>query len=267
MGDRLGETVLEEIGKLFVKEIVVSVKREERLRREVLGVWRERTKEREKRRVEGEERKKEWEDVVKGLATRGRRTVTREDEEDEYSDDELVVEEEEDFGLAGSGDVDFELGGLSISVERTNQRVVVKQAAPEEDMAEKLRTVRPLYLPSSLVLLELMFGRVMLQAAETRQRIWANSTFLNILASNLALVSSSRQSSARTPWTTLVSTPSTESSFATWLSCKFGLDETDRRARLASVEGEVVVQMFAGGEEVEQDVSATSIPLLVTTSL
>ncbi|GAA5881217.1 hypothetical protein JCM16303_004846 [Sporobolomyces ruberrimus] len=229
MGDRLGETVLEEIGKLFVKEIVVSVKREERLRREVLGVWRERTKEREKRRVEGEERKREWEDVVKGLATRGRRTGTREDEEDEYSDDELVVEEEEDLGLAGSGDVDFELGGLSISLERTNQRVVVKEAAPE-DMAEKLRI-----------------------AAETRQRIWANSTFLNILASNLALVSSSRQSSPRTPWTTLVSTPSTGSSFATWLSCKFGLDETDRRARLASVEGEVVVQMFAGGEEVEQD--------------
>lgn len=143
MGDRLGETVLEEIGKLFVKEIVVSVKREERLRREVLGVWRERTKEREKRRVEGEERKREWEDVVKGLATRGRRTGTREDEEDEYSDDELVVEEEEDLGLAGSGDVDFELGGLSISLERTNQRVVVKEAAPE-DMAEKLRIVRSL---------------------------------------------------------------------------------------------------------------------------
>ena len=137
IGDELAEMMTRELGGMLVREIAVNVNREERLRREVLTVWKERTQEQKRRRKEGLERKKEWEEVVRGLGSQGRRALER--EEEELSDEELIVEEEADLGLAGDGDVDFELGGLSLSVDNSSRRVTVRDA--EEDLAKKLRMV------------------------------------------------------------------------------------------------------------------------------
>ena len=137
MSDRIAREVIEEMGKMFVKECVIQVKREERIKREVVGAWRERTREQKRKRKEGEERKREWEEVMKGLGEQVRRVVK--EDEDETSDEELVVEEEEEAGVAGNGDVDFEFGGLSLGVEKTIRSGMVKQE--EEDMAGQLRSV------------------------------------------------------------------------------------------------------------------------------
>ncbi|GAA5964653.1 hypothetical protein JCM3765_007659 [Sporobolomyces pararoseus] len=227
MGDELAEMVTRELGGMMIREIAIQVEREGRLRREVLTAWKERTQEQKRRRKEGLERKKEWEEVVRGLGSQGRRAIPRE-EEDEMSDEESAMEEEDDVGLSGDGDVDFELGGLSLSVDKSSRRVIVKDA--EEDLAAKLKT-----------------------AAETRQRIWAGSTFLNILNSHLSHSIDHRRLPSRARWTTLLFTPSTETSFATWLSCKFGLDEEDRRATRATSDTTLAVQMLASEEEPDED--------------
>ncbi|GAA6016185.1 hypothetical protein JCM11491_003762 [Sporobolomyces phaffii] len=250
VGERLGQDVLTRLGKVLVREVAVSVARDEKLRRQVFEVWSERAYERRKRREEAEERKREWEQVLKGLSGQSGRKKGRlveEDEDDAMSDEELVEEEEEEIGVAGNQEVGFEFGGLSIGVADAAQNRRGGGANepahdPQRDLAEQLRL-----------------------AAETRQRIWANSTFLDILALRLSRATASHR--RRAAWTTLVVTRSTESSFATWLSCKFGLDE-DRRARVVTKDAHLVVQMLESAEEPEQDdLDSTGLILFDCTAL
>ncbi|GAA5902822.1 Sac3p [Sporobolomyces salmoneus] len=238
MGDELAEQVIREMGQMLVKEIGVKVRREEKLRKEVLVAWRERTRGRQERRKEGQERKKEWEEVMRGLGSQVRRAPKEED--DEMSDEEIFSDEEEDVGLAGDEEVDFELGGVSLSIDKADRRVVVGKVQPEEDLADKLRL-----------------------AAESRQRIWARSTFLDILGSQLSRSLSHPKLPPRPRWTAFVLTHSVESPFATWLSCKFGLDEEERRATLPLPEATLSVQMIDRTDLTEQeDLDSTGLIIL-----
>ncbi|GAA5937683.1 Sac3p [Sporobolomyces koalae] len=245
IADEMSNQLVDEIGRMLIKEQIVRFKRERGIRSQVLRVWNDKTVELEERRKEGELRKKEWERVVESLGQHGRRTMTVDEDETRSVDDDYEnVEDEDDqgdLGLAGDGTVDFELCGLNLGVDhhKLNQRVLGKEENVI-DMAEQLRL-----------------------AAETRDRIWAHSTFFNILSSHLSIVAGRQRLPTPATWTTLVSTDSSHSSFATWLSCKFDLDEDDKRKRRSTAEANLVVQMLSTEEEPDQeDLDSTGLIIL-----
>jgi hypothetical protein len=186
--------------KILKEEIFKFLTRELKLKRNYFQTWKVLTRDKVENKIVKAKREKEWRQVIESLGRGGGRDRD-EDDDDDDQDEEIFDVEEEEEGEHEEDELELQGGLSTLSIDRLSHHDF------EEDMAIKIKV-----------------------AAENRQRIWARSTFLDILSFHL----SSRggglllQLPSSSTFTTLLSTRFIESSFAIWLACKFNVDSVNR---------------------------------------
>ncbi|GAA6060198.1 hypothetical protein JCM10212_002277 [Sporobolomyces blumeae] len=242
VGRTVSERVVERTANLLVRECAVQVRREAAIKRDALEAWRSRLVDQKRRRAENERKQAAWQEVVRGLRTTQDRRQTGKADEGEWSEDEVdFMDEEEDAGVAGTADVGLDFGELSLGGNAQAQGTLKRE---EIDMADRLR-----------------------KAAETRQRIWARNTFLDIVSSQASTSFQTHRLPYRPTWATLVVTPSTDSAFSTWLTCKFGLDDEGRAEERLTGANLVIQSISYDDEPANQDTEAAGLIVFDCTAL
>lgn len=124
------EGLVKEFVERSVREVVVSLEKEKRVRREVLEIWEERLVERREGRRRERERRKRFGKVVKDIG------VAKGD--GGWSEDEVEDGEEDGMVVNGGGEVDVDLEGLSLGGGLMG---IEERDKVDQRMVDKLRQV------------------------------------------------------------------------------------------------------------------------------
>ncbi|BGP50022.1 actin cytoskeleton and mitosis protein [Rhodotorula kratochvilovae] len=210
---RVARAAGDELARLAVREALLCGVRDEERVRGAWGRWRGALRRRREWKKGEREKKRVWEEVVRG--------IEREKEVEAGDEDEVLSDgdEDDDAGLAGLADAGLDFGGLSLGGPAS---------APRDDLAARVR-----------------------DAAATRDRIWQRGTFLNILSASAstAFARAPVRLPARPTWTALVATEKADEPFAAWLACKLDLDAREGTAEVDVPNADVEVRMLSREDE------------------
>lgn len=219
-----------ELGRLSVRVGIFRGVRDERSRRSAWQEWQRAVQRSLERKARDAELRSGWRNVV-GAIVAGSHRYRGDDARDK------AVEEEpaDDDGIAGS----FDLPGLSFG----DLSLVAPTAEDGPDKSDRA---------------DVEFAGRFLDAADERERIWTRGTFLDIVADAASRALAEEDLAHRPEWTALIATQSTQSPFATWLTCKFDLDPSKLSVEIDTPKADISVKMHADATQPHTQVRADS---------
>lgn len=224
-----------------VGEVVLSARNDARLLRRFFDKWRDATDEELERGAREQERSRRFEEVASEIGTGPAWGISR-------------TQEDEDAGF-GLDLKSLEVSLMAVDVGGANGDDLDRLMAQN---VEKVSFFLFIFLRRILCIHAEAPDTA--QARRLRDNIWAPATFLDLVANHLAGTLHARppSGSSRIQWSALLATRTQHEAIASWLACKFDVNDDRREAEMDTTFADVMVRWVVGKEVAPIEVSMQS---------